>query len=133
MDLTNYEIIVFYDSDCGFCNHTVAWCLKNRKKDIYFCALQSASAQHLLEKFNISINLDTIYVYSKNKVFDRFRGVCEICRYLKVPYPIFYYSKFIVPTFIGDYLYKQIAKRRHKIASTNCTLPSPEERKLFLS
>lgn len=125
-------IIVFYDGDCGFCNKTVTWILKKRKKDIYFCALQSEDAQQIMRKHAITINMDTLYVYENENVYNRYKAVRLICKYLSFPYSLLYYLGQLLPVKIGDYCYNQIAKRRHQIAAKNCSLPTFEERKLFI-
>jgi len=39
----------------------------------------------------------------------------------------------IIPRFLRDWVYDQIAKRRHTIKNGFCALPTADERRLFLN
>lgn len=132
IELDPPTVIVFYDGDCGFCNRTVTWLLKNRKQAIYFCALQSEYAQKIMKEHTITINMDTLYVKINDKVYHRYRAVHKLSKHLKPPYSLLHPLGFLLPISIGNFFYNQIAKRRHKIAPKNCSLPTPEEKKIFI-
>ncbi|WP_027420176.1 thiol-disulfide oxidoreductase DCC family protein [Crocinitomix catalasitica] len=127
----NINPVVFYDGECGFCNISVQFINKHKKQIFYFAALQSEFAKTSLDKHNLKINLDTIYFLKNNKVYDRSSAVLQICLGLKGAYPLLF-SLYIVPKFIRDPFYNFVAKRRHKIQSKSCALPSLEERKYFI-
>ncbi len=133
MDTSKYY--VFYDGDCGFCNHWVQWILKNDKKDIFrFAALQSDFAQVFLKERNLQTDqFNTLYLWKPNEFyFIKSQAITKIAKLLGGKYSVLA-SFNIFPRFISDKIYDQIAERRLKLANQNCLLPTPEERKKFIS
>ena len=131
IDVTKNKIL-FYDGDCGFCNSSVQFVLKNRKHNhIYFATLQSELAKTTLGKKGITIELDTLYYLKNNIVYNKSSAGLQISKELKLPYSIISILYF-VPKFIRDFFYIQIAKRRHKIGSNFCVLPNEAEKSLFI-
>lgn len=124
--------LVFYDGDCGFCNSSVQFILNKRKRDFYFCPLQSETASKILSSKGITINMDTIYFFKQGKIYERSSAALQICKGLKGGYPMMM-AFYIVPKFIRDGIYNMIAKRRHRIRAGYCAIPSDEEKKLFVS
>lgn len=124
--------VVFYDGECGFCSTTVQFILKRRKKDIYFAPLQSDIAEKELNKRGVEIEMNTLYFLENEKLYLKSSGALRIARYLKGGYPLFYYIGIIFPKFIRDWVYDQVAKRRHKLKPDLCPLPQPEEEKFFI-
>ncbi|MBD3635881.1 MAG: DUF393 domain-containing protein [Crocinitomicaceae bacterium] len=123
--------IVFYDGECGFCNSTVQFILKKRKRDFYFCALQSELAQKLLSEHDVNIEMDTIYYLKDGKLYERSSAALQISKGLKGLYPILVVF-YVIPRFIRDAVYNLIARRRHKIRAGYCALPQPEEQSFFI-
>lgn len=125
---------VFYDGDCGFCNHWVQWILKNDKKDFFlFAALQSEFGQRFLKERNLeNKNFNTIYLWKPNSFYlVKSEAILQIAKIIGGKYALLANFK-IFPTFFSDIIYNQIAKRRLKLAGKNCLLPTPEERKKFI-
>jgi len=124
--------ILFYDGDCGFCNSSVQFVLKHRKHNcIYFATLQSDLAKETLGNKGISIELDTLYYLKNNNIYSKSSAGLQISKELKSPYS-FFSIFYVVPKFIRDFVYTQIAKRRHKIKSDFCVLPSTDEKRMFI-
>lgn len=127
-----YERIVFYDGECGFCNNSVRFILKNRKKSFYFISLQSELAQAILSKYNIKIDLKTIYFIEGKKIYDRSGAALRIAKNLKGLYQLFYYFGMLVPYFLRDYVYRQIANKRKMFYADRCILPEEDEKEFFV-
>ena len=128
--------IVFYDGECGFCNNSVQFILNNEKDhELFFCPLQSNFAQDLLAKKGITINLDTIYVYSKNEVLSKSRAIQTVSKHFKNPYWLFNVIIGLTPKFIADSAYSFFAHNRYRIQGKveQCLLPTPEQRNRFLN
>lgn len=125
--------VVFYDGDCGFCNTSVQFVLNHRKRAIYFAALQSGIAKDVLGKRDVSIEMNTLYFLENGKLYQKSTGALRIARHLKGGYPFLYYIGMIFPKTFRDWIYDQVAKRRHKIKPGYCAMPTAEERKLFLN
>ncbi len=125
---------VFYDGDCGFCNHWVQWILKNDKKDLFlFAALQSEFGQIFLKERNLeNKNFNTIYLWKPNSFYlTKSQSITKIAKLLGGKYGVLATLN-LFPAFLSDTIYDQIAKRRLKLATQNCLLPTPEERKKFI-
>lgn len=131
-DALDLERIVFYDGECGFCNAVVNFILKYRKVDFYFIALQSESAQVILSKYDIKIDMNTLYLIENKKLYDRSSASLRIFKYLTRLFPFLYYGGLILPKVFRDYLYMRISKYRHKIQPQYCILPKTEDRKFFI-
>jgi len=126
-----FDNIVFYDGDCGFCNASVQFILKKRKENFFFSPLQSDFASECLNEEGITINLETIFFKRKGKTYDRSSAALRICAGLKGGYPLLQFF-YIVPKFIRDWVYTLVAKRRHKIKTGYCVLPTKEEQQFFI-
>ena len=110
------EAIVLYDGDCNFCNKWISFVKKKLQKDkISFIPFNSIEGTKTTNKFQIKNQNSVVYIHN-NIVFFKSSAVLKICRQLKFPYNLLYFSK-ITPTFIRDSAYNFIAKRRLKITS----------------
>ncbi len=136
-DMSEAEItpkqIVFYDGDCGFCNRTVAFVLKNEKsQDLYFTALQSEFAkQFFLERHVTHIDLETFYIFSEGNLYERSDASLALSKHLRFPFSLAQYFKWI-PKSIRDSVYNRIARNRQKLAGNYCFLPDTEQGKRFI-
>ncbi len=127
------EHIVFYDGDCGFCNTSVQLILKNRKADFFFIPLQSDIAHQIMARFKEEIKMNTLYLIENQKLYKKSTAAIRIAKNLKGIYPLLYYIGYLVPKFIRDWIYDQVAKRRHSIRPGYCAMPLEEEKKFFVS
>ena len=126
--------IIFYDGDCGFCNHSVQFVLKYRKdNDLYFSAIQSDFTTKLFEKNNWpNPDLSTVYFYENGTLHSKSDAGLRISRNLKFPISLFQYF-WVIPQFLRDIVYDFIAKRRHKISKGFCVVPEKGDRERFLN
>jgi predicted DCC family thiol-disulfide oxidoreductase YuxK len=125
--------VVFYDGDCGFCNRSVQFILDHeRGSKLHFCALHSEMAEDFFREHNFpQPDLSTFYFWNGKQLYERSTGGLHVAAYLKAPYS-WMKVLLIVPKFIRDGVYNWIAKRRHQLASQQCALPTPEQRKRFI-
>lgn len=124
--------IIFYDGDCGFCNSAVQFVLNRRKKEVYFLKLQSDLASRIMKNYGVLIEMNTMYFLHNGKLYLKSSAALRVNLLLRFPFQVLFYVGIIVPSFIRNWIYDQIAKRRHKIKNGFCALPKPEERRLFL-
>ena len=126
--------IVFYDGDCGLCNRSVQWILQYEKKhEIHFSALQSEFAkQFFLERNQPEPDLSTLVFFNGSHFYRKSTAVLRISHYLKFPH-FFLKLGWILPAFVRNSMYDFVAKRRQKIANSNCFVPSLKERQRFLT
>ena len=126
--------IIFYDGDCGLCNRSVGYVLKNEKhSEVHFAAIQSQFTMDLFSKRGWEKpDLSTVYYLEEDKLYTKSSAALNICRNLKFP-QISLYGFIIVPRFIRDYFYDRIADRRKRISKGFCVMPTPDQRKRFIS
>lgn len=120
--------IVFYDGDCGFCNRTVSYVLRNdQTKEIFFLKLQSEQSKQLFRQNKWSQpNLSTFYFFENGNLHEKSTGAFAVMRYFP------WYKRGVrifrlLPTKLTDWVYDFIAKRRSKIFKDYCIVPSKEE------
>ncbi|MES2588263.1 MAG: DCC1-like thiol-disulfide oxidoreductase family protein [Bacteroidota bacterium] len=125
--------IVFYDGDCGFCNKSVQFVLKNEKSaELFFAALQSEFALNFFKEKNLpKADLSTFYFWKEGKMYEKSSGALKLLNELKFPWQILKIG-YILPKFLRDKIYDFIANKRHKISAGFCALPNPEQRQRFL-
>ena len=124
--------IVFYDGDCGFCNSSVQFILNHRKREIYFAPLQADIAKNVMGDRGIEIKMNTLYYLENDVLYSKSTAALRIAKHLKGGFPMIYWVGIIFPNQFRNWVYDQVAKRRHKINPGMCAMPKPEERRLFL-
>lgn len=126
---------VFYDGDCGFCNHWAQWILKNDKKDQFlFAALQSNFGQQFLSQRGLEQKqFNTLYLWKPNSYYyTKSEAVAKIAKILGGKFLLMSYLN-IFPRFLSDKIYDKIAENRLKLSSQKCFLPNDEEKKKFIT
>lgn len=126
---------MFYDGDCGFCNHWVQWILKNDKKDQFlFAALQSNFGQQFLSQRGLEQKqFNTLYLWKPNSYYyTKSEAVAKIAKILGGKFLLMSYLN-IFPRFLSDKIYDKIAENRLKLSSQKCFLPNDEEKKKFIT
>ena len=130
---TKHENIVFYDGDCGFCNKTIQFILKHEKrKEIYFSAIQSNFSKQFFKENKVpEPDLSTFYFYTNHLLFSKSTAAFALLRMMKFPYPLLQIFR-IIPVCQRDKIYDYVAKRRHRIMSGFCVIPTIEQKTRFL-
>lgn len=130
----DYPIILF-DGVCNFCNNSVNFIIKHKKKDkqIRFASLQSKVGTSLKEMYKIPENVDSIILINNKRLYFFSSALIEISKYLSFPYN-FLTGFLIIPRFVRDWVYQQFAKRRYKWfgKKDTCIIPSKEVKNWFL-
>ena len=132
--IENSKYYVFYDGDCGFCNHWVQWILINDKQDQFlFSALQSDFGQHFLKERGLERKqLNTLYLWKPNEFYlIKSEAVAKIAKILGGKFALLSYLN-ILPRFFSDKIYDKIAENRAKLAGEKCFLPNEKERAKFI-
>ncbi len=126
-------MVVFYDGDCGFCNRSVQFVLKNdSKKQIRFAPLQGDYAKDFFKSHSaVEPDMSTFYFLDGEKLFERSSAGLRVMGKLRFPWPLMLFF-IVVPPFIRDGVYNAIARRRHRLMRGFCVLPSEDERKRFI-
>jgi predicted DCC family thiol-disulfide oxidoreductase YuxK len=115
--------VVFYDGDCGLCQRSIrflAWA--DKKKKISFAPLNGVTYKQIYG--DVASLLSSVKLYHNKKTYEKSSAVLQLCLILGGFYKIFYLF-IIVPAFIRDALYDQIASRRKTFS---CVLIKRDER-----
>lgn len=128
------KTVVFYDNLCSVCNYWVNWILENDTKEVfYFAALESDFASSFSHHFNYNFPTETIVIWDEQVGFlKKSDAVIFILQSVKGST---YQGKVLqlFPKFLRDCGYSIFAYFRRYIKLKECKIPSPEERKRFLT
>ena len=137
--MTHPKHLVFFDGECGFCDRTVQWLLKNDDlEQLYFAPLQGELAQEVLPQFEFPPNLDSI-VYVRHldvepEAFIYSDAAGEILRVLPARWSWMRIA-WIVPRAVRDMVYRAFAARRIQWFGRveACRLPDERQSRRLLS
>lgn len=137
--MLQYTNLVFYDGQCGLCDHFVRFLLKiDKKKQFAFAPLQGETADRLLKDLPAELkNVDSVilvenYESARPTLYFLSKAVFRIFWLLKGPWILLGWLCFL-PSFLFDWAYSFVAKNRKKIFSeTECMIPRKEDRDRFL-
>ena len=108
--------IVLYDGECQFCNKWICFVKsKLQKNEISFIPFNSVECIKIAQELQIR-NQDSVVYIQNNIVFFKSKAVLKICKQLQFPYNYLVFLK-ILPTFLLDFGYDFIAKRRLKLTN----------------
>lgn len=133
MDNSKYHVL--YDGECGFCNFWVEWILKNDSKDQFlFASLQSEFGQQFLKERNLNTTeFSTLYLWKPESFYlTKSDAVFKIAGIIGGKYKLLSYLS-VLPAFVRNPFYDLVAKNRKKLVAEQCYMPTPEERKKFIS
>jgi len=127
--------IILFDGVCNLCNSTVNFVLKNEKKPIFrFASIQSETGKELLKWCGLPSDYNQAVVYLENgKVHLGSTAALKIGQELTFPWSVLSYTGIIVPRFIRDWVYAQIAKHRYQWFGKRdvCMIPTKDLKARF--
>ena len=112
--------VLLLDGDCGLCHRLAIFMNKNldSMKKITFQPIKSSSSQELIQSFpKKQQNMDTVYLCMNGKSYTRSSAAIRCLLFLKWYWKIWFPLIWIVPLPLRNFLYKIIAKYRHRIFS----------------
>jgi predicted DCC family thiol-disulfide oxidoreductase YuxK len=131
---TNNPVVLF-DGVCNLCNRIVQFIIKrDKKKQFLFASLQGKTGQEVLKKFNLPANdFNSFIVLEGNKIYTRSTAALRMLRKLGGGWNLFY-GFIILPRFLRDAVYNQIARNRYKWYGkrNECMVPTPDLKERFL-
>jgi predicted DCC family thiol-disulfide oxidoreductase YuxK len=135
IDIQHQHIILF-DGICNLCNGSVIFVLQHEKTQIFrFASIQSESGIELLKLCGLPPDYNQAVVYiEKGKVHLGSTAALKIGQELIVPWSILSYTGILVPRFIRDWVYAQIAKHRYQWFGKRdvCMIPTQDLKARFL-
>ncbi len=113
------KIIIFYDGACGLCHAFIRFVLYklDLSQSFIFCPQESHRFEKLKNKFSQKTFPDSIAVYSEScdQLVFKTKAVILVLKCLRWPWKILVFLLQCVPTFIADFFYDLLAKKRHAL------------------
>lgn len=125
--------ILLFDGECGFCNKSVQFFLKNEKnKKMHFAPLQSPAGKQLKLYFEINEKVDSIILIKEHAAFIKSCAALRLFPFMKGAWPLMIVFV-IIPPFIRNWVYDLIAKNRMRISGRveSCALISAKDKERF--
>jgi len=135
-----FKHLVFYDGTCGFCDRIVDFLYKSdTQKKFAFAPLEGETAEEALKDVPAEQkNADSMILIENYKQPDQrtlvlgkagLRTAWLLAGWWRL-LGVFY---FIVPAFITDFVYRIVARNRHRFfGRKECSLPPREDQERFL-
>jgi len=127
--------VIYFDGICNLCNGFVQFIIRHDKKELFrFASLQSSAGQEILRSLPHPQYSDTIILRLNGKLYTRSSAALEIIKRLHGATKLLY-GFIIVPVFIRDWIYKQVAKHRYQWfgKKDQCMLPDPRFKNRFIN
>ena len=108
--------IILFDGVCNLCNGSVMFILQREKKPVFqFASIQSEAGQKLLQWCGLSKDYDqAIILIDQGNVYLGSTAALKLGQTLKFPWSFLSSLGFLVPGYIRDWVYKQIAINRYQ-------------------
>ncbi len=131
-----HQKIILFDGVCNLCNGSVIFILEREKSPIFkFASIQSEAGKELLEWYGLPSNYNQAVVLIDNgRVYLGSSAALKIVQQLKFPWSFLSYVGFIVPKFVRDWIYNQIAINRYQWLGKRdvCMVPTESLKARFL-
>ena len=136
---TNFKHLVFYDGNCGLCDHVVQFLLKADKQNQFvFAPLIGDTATAYLQKLPPEMRYEDSLILVENyqtpnpQITILGKGALRIAWLLGGPWMLIGWLSFL-PGILFDWAYRLVALfRHHFFTQEKCTLPSPDQKNRFL-
>ncbi len=128
--------LIVFDGVCKLCNNLVLKIIKYDKKNSFlFTSLQSKKGKEIINELGIDISkIDSIIVYvPKEAYYTKSSAALKVIKDLSGFWKLLQIAS-LLPTFIADFLYDYIARKRYKWfgKEEQCMIPSQELKDKFL-
>jgi predicted DCC family thiol-disulfide oxidoreductase YuxK len=128
--------IILFDGICNLCNGSVIFVLKWEKQPIFkFASIQSEAGRELLKWCGLSSDYTEAVIFIDNgKIYLGSSAALKIGQGLKFPWSSLASLGLIVPKFIRDRIYAQIAQHRYQWFGKRdvCMIPTQNLKARFL-
>ena len=128
--------IILFDGDCSMCNGWVRWIIQKDSRGYFrFGSLQSEESKWLSRRFGVPFfEFDSVILIEQGRYFTQSTAVLRILRRI-TPFSIFAFMFLLIPRFFRNWIYRFVAKNRHRWNKKEqaCPVPTPEQQKRFLT
>lgn len=117
--MLNPQKILFFDSDCLFCNRWVQRIHRQAQcSDLYFSGLKGKEAEHHLSEEERA-SLSGIILVVNGKKYHKGMALRRLFNEVKAPLSLLLMLTFVCPLFLLNGIYNFIAQNRHRINGKN--------------
>src|SRR6266487_6297445 len=111
-----HQKIILFDGVCNLCNGSVIFILQREKSPIFkFASIQSTAGKELLGWYGLPSNYNqAVILIDDGKIYLGSTAALIIGQQLRFPWSFLSYAGLIVPKFIRDWVYNQIAQHRYQ-------------------
>jgi predicted DCC family thiol-disulfide oxidoreductase YuxK len=128
--------IILFDGICNLCNGSVTFILKHEKEPAFrFASIQSEAGREILEWCGLPGDFKEAIVFSdRGTIYLGSTAALKIGQHLKFPWSLLSYAGFIIPRFVRDRAYRQIAQHRYQWFGKRvvCMVPTENLKARFL-
>jgi len=132
----NHQKIILFDGVCNLCNGSVIFVLQHEPKPIFkFASIQSETGKDLLLWCGLPVDYsEAVILIDNGNIHLGSTAALKIGQTLKIPWSPLATTGLIVPKFIRNWGYRQIAKRRYRWFGRRevCMVPTAELKARFL-
>jgi predicted DCC family thiol-disulfide oxidoreductase YuxK len=131
----NQQKIILFDGVCNLCNGSVIFILGHEHKpDFRFASIQSETGQELLNWCGYpSDYAQAIILLDNGRIYLGSIAALKIGQQLRFPWSVLASMGFVIPRFLRDRVYAQIAKHRYQWFGKRdvCMVPTRELQSRF--
>ncbi len=135
-DRIEEQRVILFDGICNLCNASVIVVLGHERKAVfYFASIQSATGRELLNWCGLPPDYaQAVILIDRGKTYFGSTAALKIGQTLQFPWSFLSYAGFIIPKFIRDWVYSQIAKHRYQWFGKRdlCMVPGESLKNRFL-
>ncbi|GFP87567.1 dcc family protein at1g52590 chloroplastic [Phtheirospermum japonicum] len=102
---------------CNLCNGGMKFVRENdRQRNIRFEALQSEAGKKLLQRSGRAPDdISSVVLVEKDRSYFKSEAVLKIMQYINLPFPQLAFFMQVVPLFVRDFVYENIADNRYNL------------------
>jgi predicted DCC family thiol-disulfide oxidoreductase YuxK len=136
VDRLDQHGVILFDGIYNLCNASVLFVLQHERQPVFrFASLQSDAGQQLLDWCGLPTDYrQAVILIDNGKIDFGSTAALKIGRTLKFPWLVLGYLGFLLPRFIRDWVYNQIASHRYRWFGKRdiCMVPTEALKKRFL-
>jgi len=128
--------IILFDGVCNLCNGSVLFVLKREQEPIFkFASIQSEAGKELLEWCGLPSDFNQAVILIDNrKIYLGSTAALKIGQELIFPWSALSHAGFVIPKFVRDWVYSQVAQHRYQWFGKRdmCMVPTENLKARFL-
>jgi predicted DCC family thiol-disulfide oxidoreductase YuxK len=108
--------IILFDGVCNLCNGSVIFILQREKRPIFkFASIQSETGKELLAWCGLPADfVQAVVLIDRGMIYLGSTAALKIGQQLKFPWSFLAHLGLVIPRFVRDWVYSQIAAHRYR-------------------